>query len=79
MIYFIKYQKIIWLRKLIIYNIQGKGARITWQSHSEELVKLQKEWDVNGLSVCSHCGELIKSHTVCPKCGYYDGKQIIKK
>ncbi len=34
---------------------------------------------VNGLSVCSHCGELIKSHTVCPKCGYYDGKQVIKK
>ena len=34
---------------------------------------------VNGICVCSHCGELIKSHTVCPKCGYYDGKQIIKK
>ena len=34
---------------------------------------------VNGLSVRSHCGERIKSHTVCPKCGYYDGKQVIKK
>ena len=24
-------------------------------------------------------GVLVKSHTVCPKCGYYDGKQVIKK
>jgi large subunit ribosomal protein L32 len=26
---------------------------------------------------CPHCGASIKPHTVCPKCGYYDGKQII--
>jgi len=34
---------------------------------------------VEGLSICSNCGALVKSHTVCNKCGYYDGKQIIKK
>ena len=35
---------------------------------------------VNGVSICSHCGAMVKSHTVCcPKCGYYDGKQVIKK
>ena len=34
---------------------------------------------VTGVTVCSHCGEMIKSHTVCPKCGYYGGKQVIKK
>ncbi len=33
---------------------------------------------VNGLSVCSNCGQMIKSHTVCPHCGYYDGKQVVK-
>ena len=34
---------------------------------------------VTGISVCSNCGELVKSHTVCPHCGYYDGKQVINK
>ena len=33
---------------------------------------------VNGLGVCSNCGQMIKSHTVCPHCGYYDGKQVVK-
>ena len=27
---------------------------------------------------CSHCGAIVKPHTVCKKCGYYDGKQVIK-
>ena len=31
------------------------------------------------LSKCSHCGELIMSHKVCNNCGYYNGKQVIKK
>ena len=32
-----------------------------------------------GLSPCPNCGELRKSHFVCPHCGYYDGKEIINK
>lgn len=32
-----------------------------------------------GLVECSHCHELIKSHVVCPKCGYYDGKEVVSK
>ena len=32
----------------------------------------------NGLTECSHCGAMIKEHTVCPVCGYYDGKEVIK-
>ncbi len=31
-----------------------------------------------GVTTCAHCGEMIKQHTVCPHCGYYDGKQVIK-
>ncbi|NLJ39341.1 MAG: 50S ribosomal protein L32, partial [Candidatus Atribacteria bacterium] len=27
---------------------------------------------------CSHCHALRLSHRVCPACGYYDGKQVIK-
>ena len=30
-----------------------------------------------GLVECPQCHELKKSHVVCPKCGYYDGKQVV--
>ena len=29
-----------------------------------------------GLITCPKCGAMIKSHHVCPKCGYYDGKVV---
>lgn len=32
--------------------------------------------NVTGLVTCPKCGEMIKSHHVCPKCGYYDGKVV---
>ncbi len=28
---------------------------------------------------CPNCGEMIKPHRVCPKCGYYKKEEIIKK
>jgi len=28
---------------------------------------------------CSKCGEPTRPHHICEKCGYYDGKQVIKK
>ena len=31
---------------------------------------------VTGLVTCPKCGEMIKSHHVCPKCGYYAGKLV---
>jgi hypothetical protein len=27
---------------------------------------------------CPHCHELIKPHTVCSACGFYDGKEVVK-
>lgn len=33
---------------------------------------------VTGLVTCPNCGSLIKSHHVCPKCGYYAGRQVMK-
>ncbi len=30
------------------------------------------------LTPCPHCDELTPSHQVCPKCGQYDGKQILE-
>ncbi len=26
---------------------------------------------------CSNCGELRLSHTVCPSCGHYQGREVI--
>lgn len=28
---------------------------------------------------CSNCGEMRLPHTVCSKCGYYQGREIISK
>lgn len=32
---------------------------------------------VSGLVTCPNCGAMIKSHHVCPKCGFYAGKAEI--
>jgi large subunit ribosomal protein L32 len=32
---------------------------------------------VTGLVKCPNCGETIQSHKVCPKCVFYDGKQVV--
>lgn len=34
---------------------------------------------VSGLVKCPNCGATIKSHHVCPKCGHYDGKDVLSK
>jgi large subunit ribosomal protein L32 len=34
--------------------------------------------NITGLITCSNCGKLIRSHTVCPSCGFYDKKQVIQ-
>ena len=31
------------------------------------------------LEKCSKCGAYKKSHRVCPECGYYNGREVIKK
>ena len=33
---------------------------------------------VPGLAPCPNCGELRKSHMVCPSCGYYNGTQAVE-
>lgn len=34
---------------------------------------------VSGLVTCPNCGATIKSHNICPKCGYYGGKDVMSK
>ena len=33
---------------------------------------------VPSLVVCGNCGNKIMPHRVCPKCGFYRGKQILE-
>ena len=35
--------------------------------------------EMPGFSKCTQCGELKLAHRVCPNCGFYKGKEIIKK
>lgn len=30
------------------------------------------------LATCNNCGNPVQSHRVCPSCGFYRGRQIIK-
>lgn len=46
---------------------RDKRRSSVWKIDAPELVK------------CSNCGELKRPHRICPDCGYYNGKQIIKK
>ncbi|HEX7433149.1 MAG TPA: 50S ribosomal protein L32 [Anaerolineaceae bacterium] len=31
----------------------------------------------NNLVQCSNCGEMRLPHTVCSKCGYYQGREVV--
>lgn len=33
---------------------------------------------VPGMSACPNCGELRKAYHVCPSCGYYGDKEVVK-
>ncbi len=46
---------------------RDKRRSNVWRMDAPELVK------------CSQCGELKRPHRLCPECGYYNGKQVIKK
>lgn len=32
-----------------------------------------------GITKCSECGEVIKTHRACSACGHYKGKEVINK
>lgn len=32
---------------------------------------------VNSAVECSNCGELKRSHHICPACGHYDGREVV--
>jgi large subunit ribosomal protein L32 len=34
--------------------------------------------EVPGMSACPACGEMKLSHRICPECGQYKGREIVK-
>ncbi len=43
------------------------SRRANWKAGAPALVE------------CSHCKAQIKAHTVCPECGWYQGKEVVAK
>jgi len=52
-------------------NKARKGRRRAGQLNKNNIAKAQTV-------VCSNCGVAILPHKVCPKCGYYKGKEVVK-
>ena len=46
---------------------RDKRRSNVWKMDAPELVK------------CPQCGEYKRPHRISPECGYYNGKQVIKK
>lgn len=54
-------------------------AIVPFRRHSKTKKRLHRthfHLDAPGMMVCPNCGEVKLSHTVCKKCGYYDGRLV---
>ena len=49
-------------------------------SKARRYKRLSSVWklDAPALPKCTQCGELKMPHRVCPVCGYYKGKEVVK-
>lgn len=36
-----------------------------------------QRWRARKLNVCPECGSAAPSHTACPSCGHYKGRQVL--
>jgi large subunit ribosomal protein L32 len=39
--------------------------------------KAANRWHAPKLSKCTQCGATLRSHTACPACGTYRGRQVL--
>ena len=47
-------------------STRGKKRRTHWKLYKAALI------------TCPNCGAKMKMHNVCPECGYYKGKELIR-
>ncbi len=50
-----------------ISKARKHSRRANWRLHIPGMIK------------CAQCGEYKMPHRICPACGYYNGKEIVKK
>jgi large subunit ribosomal protein L32 len=48
----------------------SKGRRDRRRSHDA--------LEAPNLVACTNCGTMILSHTVCPNCGFYKGREVVE-
>lgn len=48
-----------------VSKARRNSRKATWTACAPTLVE------------CPHCKAMIKAHTICGECGYYDGKEVI--
>ena len=58
-------------------------VKIKWQYQSARLPRhaaTSANWKLTapGYVACPQCHEPKMPHHVCPECGYYDGKEVVK-
>ena len=63
--------------KWVIHNTKSGKKFISCPACNSVLDCDYQHIDENEFDYCPYCGEKIKSHIVCPSCGYYDGKKVI--
>ncbi len=39
--------------------------------------KASHRWRAPQMNKCAQCGSTVASHTACPSCGYYKGRQVL--
>ncbi len=39
--------------------------------------KAANRWHAPQMGKCGQCGSTVRSHTACPSCGYYKGRQVL--
>ncbi len=50
----------------------------TSKARSRRRRSINMKMGVETLVSCTNCGNKIMRHRVCPKCGFYRGKQVIE-
>ena len=48
------------------------------KAHTRRRKAVNMKLSVPNLVECGNCGNRVLPHRVCPKCGYYKGKQVIE-
>ncbi len=55
-----------------------KSRTSKWRRDRRRAQNFFAKFKIPSLSECPNCGEMIVPHRVCPYCGYYKGREVLK-